>query len=78
MDSTLYYISGEQVHAGDRVQYKGNYATVVFVSDGSNEEFQPGYAEHTGTDRGVVVCDDDGETEFVGEPNETLSFLDRG
>ena len=78
MDSTLYYISGEEVHAGDRVQYHGNYATVVFVSDGTNEEFSPGFEEYTGSERGVMVCDDDGSREFVGEPNEMLSFLDRG
>jgi len=78
MDSALYYISGEEVHAGDRVQYHGNYATVVFVSDGTSEEFSPGFEEYTGSERGVMVCDDDGSREFVGEPNEMLSFLDRG
>jgi hypothetical protein len=78
MDSLMHYISGEEVHAGDRVQYQGNYATVVFVSDGANEEFAPGYEEYTGSDRGIMVCDDDGGTQFVGEPNERLSFLDRG
>ena len=72
------YISGEEVHAGDRVQYHGNYATVVFVSDGSAEEFAPGYEDYTGSERGVMVCDDDGSTQFVGEPNEMLCFLDRG
>lgn len=78
MESEIRYISGEEVHAGDRVQYCGNYATVVFVSDGSAEEFAPGYEDYTGTERGVMVCDDDGATQFVGEPNEMLCFLDRG
>lgn len=78
MESTIHYLSGEEVHAGDRVQYSGNYATVVFVSDGSTEEFAPGYEEYTGSDRGVMVCDDDGATQFIGEPTETLCFLDRG
>ncbi len=78
MDLGLHYLTGEEVHAGDRIQYKGNYGTVVFVSNGENEEFWPGYEEYTGTDRGVMICDDDGGTEFLGDPSEMLSFLDRG
>lgn len=79
MDSTgLTYITGEEVHAGDRVQYKGTFATVVFVSDGDTEEFAPGYEEHTGSERGVMIRDDDGELTHLGEPNEMLTFLDRG
>lgn len=73
----LYYSSGEEVHAGDRVQHKGSYATVVFVSTGDSEEFSPGYEDYTGSDRGVLLCDDDGGTTFVGEPNEMLEFIDR-
>jgi hypothetical protein len=74
----LYYITGEEVHAGDRVQHKGNYATVVFVSTGESEEFAPGFEEHTGSERGVMLCDDDGGTEHIGEPGEMLTFIDRG
>jgi hypothetical protein len=75
---TLHYFSGEDVHAGDRVQYRGTFATVVFVSDGESEEFAPGYEEYTGSDRGVMICDDDGTTSFIGEPDEQLAFIDRG
>lgn len=78
MDLGIHYVSGEEVHAGDRVQYNSNYCTVVFVSDGESEEFAPGYEDYTGSERGVMICDDDGDTRFVGEPNEMLSFLDRG
>ncbi len=78
MDVAMHYLSGEEVHAGDRVQYNGNYCTVVFVSDGDSEEFAPGYEDYTGSERGVMVCDDDGATQFVGEPSEMLSFIDRG
>jgi hypothetical protein len=74
----LQYISGETVHAGDRVQYRGEYANVVFVSNGEQEEFSPGYEDYTGTERGVMICDDDGSTQFVGEPDEMLAFVDRG
>jgi hypothetical protein len=75
---SLQYITGEEVHAGDRVQYKGTYARVVFVSDGEKEEFSPGYEDHTGSDRGMMLCDDDGGSFFVAEPDDLLSFIDRG
>jgi hypothetical protein len=79
MDSEhLAYLTGEEVHAGDRVQYKGTFATVVFVNDGENEEFSPGYEDHAGSDRGIMICDDDGATTFIGYPDEMLSFVDRG
>jgi hypothetical protein len=79
MDSErLAYLTGEEVHAGDRVQYKGAFATVVFVNDGENEEFSPGYEDYAGSDRGIMICDDDGATTFIGYPDEMLSFLDRG
>jgi len=74
----LHYLSGEEVHAGDRVQYKGNFATVVFVSNGDAEEFSPGFEDYTGSDRGIMLCDDDGATALIGEPDEYLSFMDRG
>jgi len=78
MDSDLlHYITGEEIHAGDRVQRKGEYATVVFVSNGEVEEFAPGYEDYTGSDRGVMICDDDGEVNFIGEPDEMLEFIDR-
>jgi hypothetical protein len=74
----LQYISGEGIHAGDRVQYNGIYGTVVFVSDGTNEEYSPGYEDYIGTDRGIMICDDDGGSTFIGEPDEMLCFIDRG
>ncbi len=75
---TLIYVSGEEVHAGDRVQHKGNYATVVFVSNGVSEEYMPGYEDHIGADRGIIISDDDGGTTTLGEPDESLQFIDRG
>jgi hypothetical protein len=79
MDSEpLRYPTGEEIHAGDRVQYQGTYATVVFVSDGDVEEFSPGYEDYTGSGRGVILRDDDGTTSEIGEPDERLYFLDRG
>jgi hypothetical protein len=78
MDINVHYITGEMVHAGDRVQYRGDFGTVVFVSDGDLEEFSPGYEDYTGYDRGVLVCNDDGATSLLAEPDEMLSFIDRG
>jgi hypothetical protein len=79
MDSVWFcYSTGEEVHVGDRVQYDGNYSTVVFVSDGEQEEISPGYEDYTGSSRGILLCDDDGRTTSIGDPNEMLYFLDRG
>ncbi len=78
MNNNLHYVSGEEVHAGDRVQHKGDYATVVFVSDGESEEFAPGYEDYTGSERGITIADDDGAITFVGDPDEMLTFVDRG
>lgn len=74
----LHYLSGEEVHAGDRVQRNGEYATVVFVSNGETEEFSPGYEDHVGSGRGITICDDDGSVQFIGDPDEMLEFIDRG
>ena len=74
----LHYMSGEEVHAGDRVQHGGNFATVVFVSNGESEEFSAGYEDYTGSERGILLCDDDGGTRFIGDPDEMLTFVDRG
>jgi hypothetical protein len=79
MDSgPLLYLSGEEVHIGDRVQYSSIYATVVFVSDGETEESAPGYEDYAGSARGMAICDDDGAVSFLGEPDERLVFTDRG
>ncbi len=74
----LLYETGEEPHIGDRVQYKGSYATVVFVSDGESEEIAAGYEDYAGAPRGLVICDDDGEVISVGEPDPMLVFVDRG
>jgi hypothetical protein len=78
MDATpLLYTTGEEVHAGDRVQYCASFATVVFVSDGENYEYSSGYEDRVGSDRGLIVCDDDGTLNSLGEPGEQLVFMGR-
>ncbi len=79
MDSDiLVYLTGEEVHAGDRVQYRGTYATVILVSNGDTEDILPGYEDYSGSERGIIICDDDGVVSTIGEPSEDLSFIDRG
>ncbi len=72
------YSSGEEVHAGDRVLYRGNYGRVVFVTDGDNSEALPGYEDYSGYDRGIVISDDDGAIDSVSETSDQLVFVDRG
>jgi hypothetical protein len=79
MDTALLlYTSGEEVQVGDRVQYLANYATVVFVSDGENSDYLSGYEDYSGSDRGLIICDDDGDLTTLGEPDEQLFFVGRG
>lgn len=78
MDAEVLYITGEEVHAGDRVQHRGTFGTVVVVSAGEKSEFSPGYEDHAGADRGLLVCDDDGIVNSVHEADEYLSFIGRG
>lgn len=74
----LHYLSGEPVRAGDRIQLNGMYGRVVFVTDGEQSEYSPGYEDYTGSDRGLMLCDDDGSLTFLNEPDGRLTFLDRG
>jgi hypothetical protein len=71
----LVYLTGEDIHVDQRVRYRGVPATIVFVSDGDNEEFAPGYEDYSGYERGVLLCDDDGATTFLPEANEDLELL---
>jgi hypothetical protein len=69
------YFTGGAVQLGDRVSFRGQYATVVFISNGEQEECMSGYEDYRGYDAGVVICDDDGETTFVREGDEALQVL---
>ena len=73
----LYYLSGEEVHAGDRIQHGGTYGRVVFVTDGDNGEFEPGYEDYSGSERGLMICDDDGGLTFIHEPDARLELVGR-
>ena len=73
----LHYTSGEEIQIGDRVQYGGTFATVVVVSDGENYQLAPGYEDHAGAERGVIICDDDGSLTTLSETDEQLVFAER-
>jgi len=78
MDSgPLFYMSGEEIHAGDRVQYRGTFATVVVASTGETYELAPGYEDQAGAERGVMICDDDGVVTSLSEGDDQLIFVDR-
>jgi hypothetical protein len=70
-----HYLTGDEVHAGDRVRYKGTAATVAFVSDGEEGEFAAGYEEYFGYEPGLMIRDDDGEITFLVEPSEDLELI---
>ncbi len=74
----LHYTSGEEVQLGDRVQYDGTLATVVAVSDGETYQLAPGYEDHAGLERGLLICDDDGSVTTIDDTDFRLSFVDRG
>jgi len=72
-----HYITGGEVHAGDRVHYHENGATVAFVSDGNGGEFSSGYTDYLGSEEGIMLRDDDGEHIFLHEPDDDLEFVSR-
>ncbi len=72
-----HYITGEEIHAGDRVHYREQAGNIVFVSDGDSGEFASGYAEYYGHEAGVMFSSDDGELSFLPEPTEDLELIRR-
>jgi hypothetical protein len=70
-----HYLGGGAIHAGDRVRYRGNAATVAFVSDGDEGEFASGFDDYHGHEAGIMLRDDDGELTFLPEPTEDLEYL---
>lgn len=75
--SASHYFTGAEVHAGDRVRYKGEAGNVVFVSDGDGGEFLTGYSDYHGCDAGIMFCDDAGQLTFLSELNENLELMRR-
>ena len=52
MSLEFLYLNGEPVHAGDRIQHRGDFGRIVFVTDGDQFEAEPGYDDYAGSDRG--------------------------
>jgi hypothetical protein len=73
----LHYANGQAIHARDRVRYKGISGSVVFVTDGDEGEFVPGYEDYHGHDPGFMFCDDDGDLTFLAEADQEVEFVSR-
>ena len=69
------YFNGEAIHIRDRVRYKGVSGTIVFVTDGDEGEFSPGYEDYFGHEAGLMFSDDDGDLTFLREPDEDLELV---
>jgi hypothetical protein len=52
--------------------------TGVIVRSGESYQLAPGYEDHAGAERGVVICDDDGTVTTLGDEDPRLIFVDRG
>jgi hypothetical protein len=74
----LHYAGGDEIQLGDRVLFAGVYATVVAVSNGEHGAFAPGYEDRSGMERGIVICDDDGDVTTLADGDERLELVDRG
>lgn len=72
----LHYITGEEIHIGDRVLFSGLNAVVVIVI--GRREYAPGYVQAAGDERGFVMCTDDGQMYMYEYADEDIEFLSRG
>lgn len=72
------YHSGEQVHAGDLVQFSFAPGVVVFVND--NVEYEPGFsAEEWGyLGAGFMLRMENGALIFLEKADEDLVLVHRG
>lgn len=78
MDAQLpHYLTGGEVRAGDRVQYKDVPYRVVFVSDGDGGDFSPGYADYLGHEAGIMLRGEEDVLTFLPEPDEDLELVSR-
>jgi hypothetical protein len=72
-----HYLTGGEVRAGDRVNYKGVPYRVVFVSDGDNGDFLPGYSDYLGQEAGIMLRGEEDALTFLPEPDEDLELVER-
>jgi hypothetical protein len=76
------YLSGEEIHIGDRVQYGQCFATILLVVD--REEWPAGETEEgrqywrTEWKSGFLLKQDPGARLFLPEADEDLTFVSRG
>lgn len=80
-DLSRHYVSGEEIHAGDRVRYASIQGRIVFIL--GFDEFLPDfvagkqwYFDEYG--RGFMFEQDGGGLVFSEESDEDLEFVSRG
>ncbi len=78
MSLEVLYLTGDPVCPGDRIQHRGTYGRIVFVTDGDVFQAEPGYDSYAGSERGLMICDDDGSLTFLSEPDDQLELIGRG
>ena len=79
-DLSRHYVSGQEIHCGDRVRYAGHPGRIVFVL-GWNE-FAPGFAEgrewyYQEYRAGFMIQQDDGALFFLQDSDEDLEMVTR-
>jgi hypothetical protein len=75
LSSLARYASGEEVRLGDRVRFQETLARVVFVSDGTDCQCATGYEDYRGYDAGILICDDNGGTDFLGADDARVQLV---
>ena len=71
------YLTGEAIHAGDKVAFAGVSSIVVFVND--TKEYLPGFTsegwQHVGS--GFMIQQPNGALIFLPEADEDLRLINR-
>jgi len=69
------YLTGETIHAGDKVVFAGVPSVVVFVND--TKEYLPGFEGWQHEDSGFMIQQPNGALIFLPEADEDLRFIAR-
>ncbi|HMJ87591.1 MAG TPA: hypothetical protein VK504_30645 [Vicinamibacterales bacterium] len=74
----VHYLTGEEIHIGDRVLFSGHPAIVVVVI--GRNEYAPGYPREgrSNDERGFVMRTDDGQMYMYEYADEDIKLLSRG
>jgi hypothetical protein len=74
----LHYVSGEEIHVGDRIRFGGHPGTIMVVI--GRGEYAEGFAAEDWRDyeRGFLIRTDDGSLYMYDYADEDIEFLARG